>query len=163
MNNGMRIVLIVMSVFLLAGAVLTGYMLLNLDSRDIINVDIGRTGASAVDFSALQMKPGDSKEYVLSIGSELPGDCTMTIDFAETDDGKLKDFVYVVVEANGEVLCDKLLRDLFEAEEPIEFECKIKKYERYDVKVKYYMPLEVDNSAKNTHSDFMIKITVSNE
>lgn len=159
----MRIVLIIMSVFLLAGAVLTGYMLLNLDSRDIINVDIGRTGASAVDFSALQMKPGDSKEYVLSIGSELPGDCVMTIDFTETDDGKLKDFVYVVVEANGKVLCDKLLRDLFEAEEPIELDCKINKYERFDVKVKYYMPIEVDNSAKNTHSDFMIKITVSNE
>lgn len=163
MNGAARVVLIVMSVFLLAGAVLTGYMLLNLDSRDIINVDIGRTGASAVDFDALQINPGESKEYILSIGSELPGDCVMTIDFTETDDGKLKDYVFVVVEANGKVLCDTLLRNLFESEEPLQLDCKMTKTDRFDVKVKYYMPIEVDNSAKNTHSDFMIKITVSNE
>ena len=100
---------------------------------------------------------------MLSIGSELPGECKMTIDFMETKEGILKDYVYVVVEANGEVLCDCLLADAFEREEPLELDCIMSKTKKFDVKVKYYMPIDVDNSAENADSDFIIKITVSNE
>lgn len=157
------IVLIVMSVFILAGIALTGYMLLNLDSRDIINVEIGESGETAIDFSELTLNPGDSKEFTLSVGSELPGDCTMTIEFFENGDGVLKDYVYVVLEANGEELCDCSLTELFNREEPIELPCVMSKTEKFDVKVKYYMPLEVDNAAENADCDFVINLTVSNE
>ena len=164
-GNAIRIVLIVVSAFLLVGAALTGYMLLNLDDRDIINVKIGESGQTSVDFTNLEIVPGETVEYTLSIASELPGDCIMTVEFIENQMqiGDLKNYVYVTVVADGKEVCKTLLKDLFESEEPVSFPCIISKKDKYDVTVKYYMPLDTGDEAQNTDSDFVIKLTVSNE
>ena len=164
-NGAIRIVLIVTSAFLLIGAALTGYMLLEHEDREIIDVKIGESGKTAVDFSNLVIVPGDDLEYTLAIKSELPGDCIMTFEFIENQMqvGELKNYVYVILEVDGEEICNALLSDLFEREEPLSVPCIIKKKEAFNVTLKYHMPLEVGDEAQNTDSDFKLKLTVSNE
>lgn len=162
-NVVMRVVLIVACVILAMGAVLTGYMLMNLDSRDIIDVELDEHGSATVEFTSEGMKPGDTQEYVMAISSELPGDCILTLDFEETQDGVLKDHLYVTVEVKGEVVCNRLLADLLDNDEVLSVPCKISKTEDLEIKVKYSLPLETGNEAKNASVDYLLHITLSNE
>ena len=164
MRNGvMRVVLVVVSLVILIGTGVTGYMLLNLDKREIIEVNIGEDGSESVEFSSINIKPGDTDEYVLALTSQLPGDCILTLDFDEIEEGKLKQYIDVKIEFEGETLYEGKLEDLFEEETVLTKGCRIKKRTQYELKVTYSMPLEVGNEAKRTVADFLLNITLSNE
>ena len=162
-NTAIRVVLIVACVMLIAGSVLTGYMLLNLDSRNIIDVELDHEGNAFVEFSTVTISPGESKEYTMEVSSSLPGDCIVTLDFSEIGDGDLKNYMYAVVEVEGVVICDNLLADIIDSEEPLSTPCRVSKKENFEVKVKYYIPLDVGNEAKNAFADYLLHLTVSNE
>ena len=162
-NNLMRVVLVAISLVIFTGSILTGYMLLNLNKREIIEVNIGEDGSETVAFSSVNIKPGDSDAYVLALTSQLPGDCVLTMDFEEVDKGKLKKYLDVKIEFEGETLYEGSLEDLLEDENAITTRCQIKKRHKYEIKVTYSMPLEVGNDAKGAISDFLLNITLSNE
>lgn len=162
-NNLMRVVLVAISLVIFTGSILTGYMLLNLDKREIIEVNIGEDGSETVEFSSVNIKPGDSDEYVLALTSQLPGDCVLTLDFEEIEKGKLKQYLDVKIEMEGETLYEGSLEDLFEEENVLTKRCQIKKRKKYEIKVTYSMPLEVGNEAKRATADFLLNITLSNE
>ena len=162
-NVVMRVVLIVACIMLVVGAAVTGYMLLNLDSRDIIDVELDEHGSAVLELSSEGIKPGDTVEYVMAIDSELPGTCILTLDFEEIEKGALKDYLYVTVEVEGETLCEVLLSELLESDEPLSTPCKVSKKEDLEIKVKYSLPLETGNEAKNASVDYLLHITLSNE
>lgn len=162
-NVTMRIVLCVACVLLIAGTAVTGYMLLNLDSRDIIDVELNEQGSATVEFTSDGIKPGDTLEYVLAVDSELPGTCVLTLDFEEIKKGTLKDHLYVTVEVEGEVLCETLLSELLVSDEPLSTTVKVSKREAFEIKVRYALPLETGNEAKNASVDYLLNITLSNE
>lgn len=162
-NVAMRIVLKVACVLLIVGAVLTGYMLLNLDSRNIIDVELDEYGSAILDFSSEGIKPGDTIEYVMAVESDLPGTCMLTLDFEETERGILKNYLYIKVTVEGEVIADCLLADLVDGEEPLSVPCKVRKTDDLEIKVEYFLPLETGNEVKNASVNYLLHITLSNE
>ena len=64
--------------------------------------------------------------------------------------------------ANGEVISDELLADAFEKEKivlPVDFD----EGENTELKIVYYLPLDVGNEAKNAEAVFELLLTASNE
>ena len=162
-NVAMRIVLCVACVLLIAGTAVTGYMLVNLDSRDIIDVELDEYGSATLDFSSDGIKPGDTVEYAMAINSDLPGDCILTLDFEELNEGALKDHLYVKVEVEGEVVANCLLAELIDGEGAINVPCKVKKHKDLEIRLEYSLPLETGNEVKNASVDYLLHITLSNE
>ena len=79
----------------------------------------------------------------------------------ETEEGTLKHYARVKILANDEVLHDELLATAFENDNiviPIDF----RKDKNTELKIVYYLPLEVGNEAKNTEAVFELQLTASN-
>ena len=164
MRNGvMRAMLIAISVVILSGSILMIYMMFSLDKRDIVEVHIGESGSEAVEFSSINIKPGDSDECVMAVSSDLSGNCNLTLDFEETKEGNLKHCLNVSVEVDGDVIYEGTLEELLKKDTKLTRQCEVKKRDSLGIKVKYNMPIEVGNEAKTTTADFLLRITLSNE
>lgn len=145
------------------GIALIIWMLLNPILRNnVIRVDVEDNGEKIVAFERLNIIPGDVEEYTIKLKSEVS--CTYEINFGfqELENKGLKDHVYIKIQMDDEVLCDKLLKDVFE-DEAITFECTMKRKKRYDIKVTYYMLETVGNEAKNMESTFNLVISATNK
>ena len=85
------------------------------------------------------------------------------LDFVDTDEEKtLKKYARVKIVADGEVISDELLADAFEKEKivlPVDFDDK----KNTELKIVYYLPLDVGNEAKNAEAVFELLLTASNE
>ena len=118
-----------------------------------------------VEFSGLGLIPGDQTQFTLNLKGHRDVECDVSLAFSNNDEAlTLKDFVYVKVSLGDEVLCDKLLADLFEEEE-IKLKQKFKEGEKYQILITYYMPVSVGDEAQNAEAcfDLVIKITNSEE
>lgn len=130
--------------------------------NNVIRVDVEDNGEKIVSFEKLNIIPGDIEEYTIKLKSEVSCNYQIVFDFQELEDKGLKEYVYIKIQMGDEVLCDKLLKDVFE-DEAITFECAMKKRKRYDIKVTYYMLETVGNEAKNTESTFNLVISATNK
>ena len=64
--------------------------------------------------------------------------------------------------ANGNVVCDELLADAIEDDNivfPVDFEAN----DKNEIKIVYYLPLDVGNEAKKAEAQFELILTASNE
>ena len=154
--------MIAVCVLILTGSCIMGYFVMNPDrGSDTIEVDLGKGGN--VDFEDLAMLPGESTEYKIKLKGEIEAECNVTLEFKEKgDNNTLKDFVYVRVEYEGKVLCDKLLADVLDGKR-IKFVGDFRDGRRDNIKITYYMPIEVENEAENAEANFSVHISVVNE
>ena len=86
----------------------------------------------------------------------------LSLDFIETEEKTLKHFARVQIVANGDVVCDELLATVFEDEDiilPIDFTEDNKSIE---LKIVYYLPIEIGNEAKNAEAVFELLLTANN-
>lgn len=122
-----------------------------------INIEIEDGEESVVEFEKLGLVPGQSVEYNIALSTKDGPTNRIYLNFYETEDSPLKEFVRAKITINDEVLCDELLADLFygyEADYLIDIsksDCKIN--------ITYYMPLEVGNEAENAEAWFNLYIT----
>ncbi len=145
------------------GIALIIWMLLNPILRNnVIRVDVEDNGEKIVKFESLNIVPGSSDEYTIKLQTEVASTYQISLDFIEEEDLGLKEFVYVKIQMGNEVLCDKLLKDVFTGE-PITFECKMELRKKYDLEVTYYMLESVGNEAKNTQTTFDVVIQATNK
>lgn len=145
------------------GIALIIWMLLHPILRNnVIRVDVEENEEKIVKFESLNIVPGSSDEYTIKLQTEVASTYQISLDFIEEEDLGLKEFVYVKIQIGNEILCDKLLKDVFE-EEVISFECKMELRKKYDIEVTYYMLESVGNEAKNTQTTFNIVISATNK
>ena len=154
----MRVGIIVIAVLILCGVILT---LLLMNDRVRGNVfDIGLDGnISPIEFEGLKMVPGDSVEYKLAFKGRDAKEYNVNLNFADVDpDGTLKNFIRVKILSGETELYDELLADAMDGK-TLDLKVNFKKAENTELKLVYYMPLEVGNEAKLATSDFRLNIT----
>lgn len=160
-NKITNITLIVICVTILLGVALTIYFLTA--DKHIIKVSIDPNEAKTIRFEELYLRPGESCEYTLSLSSEYAEKYQLILRFEDQNTKlTLKDYAYVRMEKDGEVLCDTRLSELFE-KQAIELAVDFSDGETHDIKTTFYMPEDVGNEAQNAEADFKLLVTATNE
>ena len=159
----MRIILVAGSVLIIVGVSLMGWMLATEDERGVIEVKLEDGKTESLAFEDLTLVPGEECEYVIQLEKTSASKYELELDFVDTDEDKtLKDYARVKILANGEVVCDELLADAFENEKivlPVDFD----EGKNTELKVVYYLPIDVGNEAKRAEAVFELLLTASNE
>ena len=150
-----RLLLAMLSVFILAGSSLFVYIFTEIDGEEIVEVKISENEPGVVKFEGLGLSPGERCEYSVKLNSSVIDTASVSFDFTEIGDSLMKDYVYVTVEADGEEIYRALLSDCLLGEKII-FDYK-KLTEEF--KIIYSMPESVGNEAQNTEAHFELLIT----
>ena len=162
-SNLMRIILIAGSVLIIVGVSLMGWMLATEDERGVIEVKLEDGKTESLAFEDLTLVPGEECEYTIQLEKTSASQYDLELDFVDTDEEKtLKNYARVKIVANGEVISDELFADAFEKEKivlPVDFD----EGENTELKIVYYLPLDVGNEAKNAEAVFELLLTASNE
>ena len=161
-SSFMRIVLVVGSVLILVGVGLMTWMLVTEDERNNIVVDLFDDDPDSLKFESLSLVPGQECEYNVRLKSEHSKTYDLEFDFVDLGEGTLKNFARVKVIANGNVVCDELLADAME-DDNIVFPVDFKANDKNEIKIVYYLPLDVGNEAKKAEAQFELVLTASNE
>ncbi len=156
--------MLVLSLLIVCCIAFTGYMVANAEhvENDIINVELHDGVTKEVVFKKLNLAPGESCGYTLVLEREEVVAYDVTFAFEESEDLKLKNYVYVKMEANGIVFYDKLLADAFE-EELINLHVDPADTGSGDIKITYYLPKDVGNEAQKAKSTFKLLVTAMSE
>lgn len=156
-----NIALIVMCVIILLGVALTIYCLTA--DKHIIKVSIEPDETKAIRFKELFLYPGESCEYTLSLSSEYAKKYQLALCFEDQNlELTLKNYAYIRMEKDGNVLCDTQLAEIFKRQ-TIELAVDFTDGETNDIKIIYYMPEDVGNEAQNAEADFKLLVTATNE
>ena len=150
-------VLAALSATILAGVGITGYMINTSNSDNVFELSLTANEVTELEFDEVMLVPGDSVEYVVELRSDLSAGYDLLISFYQdaAEDQLLRDFAYLRMEAEGQILCDRLLSDCIR-DEAIPLSCYLEDKKPYDVTLTFYMPEEVGNDAKGTKLDLDI-------
>lgn len=154
---------------MLVGAGLSIYFLLNPGRADnVLDIDLSIGGQYRVEFSELDLIPGESAEYDVNLSSDINVEALVTLEFKRTDESaagvaELAKYSYVRITHENEVLCDSLISEFLDNETRVTFECAIGTDSPCNLKIMYYMPSEVGNEAQNAEASFELLITATNE
>ena len=158
----MRIVMIVGSVLILAGvSIMWGAMVIE-EEQNVIEVELDNEETQSIEFEGLGLIPGGECEYTIKLEDSGSDKYDLTLNFVETEEKTLKNYARAKIIANGEVVCDELLATIFEKEDiilPVDFKENI----NTELRIVYYLPIEVGNEAKNAEATFELLLTASNE
>ena len=158
----MRIILIAGSALILAGVALMGWMMKTEEERSVIRVALEEGDERTVSFEHLGLVPGEKCEYVIELEQKEAEEFILTMDFdEETNGGALKRFAHARILYDGEVVRDELLATLLEENTEIPITFGEEKW--VELKIVYYLPLEVGNEAKNAEARFELLLKASNE
>ena len=158
----MRIILVAGSALIIVGVSLMGWMLETEDERGVIEVKLEDGKTESLVFKNLTLVPGDECEYIIQLEKTSASKYDLELDFVETEEKTLKNYAYVKIIANGEVICDELLATVFENDNivlPVNFD----EGKNTELKIVYYLPIEVGNEAKKAEAVFELLLTASNE
>ena len=156
-----RSVMVILSAMLLIGVGMTGWMLGTRDDREAVRIDLDGQ-IDPIGFENLCLIPGESCSYTFRMKGDVAKEYDVHLRFEETEEKTLKNFAYVRIETNGQVLCDELMATAFEGE-GIELHVDLSQVKQQDLIITYYMPLEVGNEAQNAEAIFDLLITATNE
>lgn len=153
--------LIVLSVLILLGVGSTGY-LFSMD-KSVITVSVKPNETQTICFEELCLRPGESCEYTVLIGSESAEACQLTLCFTDQAPAlTLKDHAYIRVERGDDVLCDARLSEIF-AQETITVPVDFSNGAKNAFKITYYMPESVGNDAQNAEARFQLLVTAESD
>ena len=161
----MRVVTLVASALIIVGVSLMTWMLVTEEKRNNIEVSLADGKTETIEFEDLSLVPGEECEYDIKLKGDNAKQYDLSLDFVDTDETQtktLKEFVRVKIFAGGELVCDELLAKVFEGEDivlPVDF----KEGNNTELKIVYYLPLEVGNEAKRAEAVFELRLSASNE
>ena len=162
-NKIMRVLLVIASLLVLIGILMTAWIYIRKKDKDVIKVQLSDGEAEVINFDALTLLPGNSCEYTIKLKNDGFPKYNVSLDFVDVDEAKtLKNYAHVKIIANGAVVCDELLATVFENDN-IVLPVDEKKGINTELKIVYYLPLEVGNEAKNAEAVFEVLLTASNE
>ncbi|MBR2474418.1 MAG: hypothetical protein IKB51_05255 [Clostridia bacterium] len=157
-----RAFLIVGSVLIIVAASLMCWILATEDERSVIKVKPEEGKPESLTFENLTLVPGEECEYIILLEKVSVSKYDLKFDFIETEKKALSNYARVKIIANGVVISDELLADAFVNEKivlPVDFD----EGKNTELKVVYYLPLDVGNEAKNAEAVFKLLLTASNE
>ena len=161
----LQIVLAISSVIVIVGVVLMGVVMGSEDDRNVIKVVLDEIeGETNVNFEYLTLVPGESCEYTLSFDAEEANEYDVTLEYYEKEVDKghvLKDYARVRIESGEEILCDELLAAVFDGM-TFRFPVNVEAKQNTQIRMVYYLPIDVGNEAQDAEAFFGLKITATN-
>ena len=162
-NRFNQIVLASTSLLIIFAVILLWINLASTDDFDVTDTVVVEDGETKIlKFENLSLIPGEQCEYAISLKGDHPKAYDVTFDFEELFDLSLKNFAYVKILADGELLLDELLADAFK-NDSIKLHVDFEQEDDVDLLITYYLPVEVGNEAKNAEAVFDLRISASNE
>ena len=162
-NRFNQIVLASTSLLIIFAVVLLWINLASTDDIDVTDTVVVEDGETKIlKFENLSLVPGEQCEYTVFLEGDNPKAYDVTLDFEELFDLSLKNFAYVRILADGKLLLDELLADAFK-NDSIKLHVDFGQDEDVELKITYYLPIEVGNEAKNAEAIFDLRISASNE
>lgn len=159
----MRVLSIVLSVFVLGGAALWTYLTVTEEERSAIEVHLEEGKTETVSFENLCLIPGERCEYELALDGGRAKQYKVAFDFVEIKEGTLKNYACARIESKTGVLYDGLLAPLLEENGTLKVSVDFEEEVNTDLKIIYYLPIEVGNEAQNAEALFELHLTASNK
>lgn len=158
----MQILLIMGSVLVIIGVNLVGWVTSTRDERNVIDVQLAEGETEKIEFENLGLIPGEECEYVLSLKKGEKNSYDLNLKFTELEEKTLKQFARVKIIFKDEILHDELLADVFEGDD-IVVHVDFEKEKKTELKIVYYLPIDVGNEAKNAEAIFELLLTSKNK
>ena len=161
-SKWMRVLLIAGSALIIVGVALMWWFYATEGDRNVIKVELQQGQTQTVEFEHLGLIPGEKCEYTVKLKKASSDKYDLSLDFVEIEEKTLKNFVRVKILVGEETVCDELLATVFENEDivlPVDFNAN----RNTELKIVYYLPIDVGNEAKNAEAIFELLLTASNE
>ena len=150
--------------FILLAAIAVSLYVLIAYAKEVFpeNITVHSEGVteSILPVRDLRLNPSESKSYSVNLVCEASGLYLVTLDFIETLDGGMKDFVNVTVLSDGTEVYSGALGKLISGEINAQFEAELSADDPVVITVLYQMPRGIGNEAQGTYSDFDVKLSV---
>ena len=150
------------SLLIIVGVSLIGWINSTSADKNEIKVEIEEGHTESVEFKDFELVPGASCEYTVKFNGERARQYDVTLDFVEKEDKTLKKFAYVKIISGDEIIYDRLLADAFE-DDVLEISVDFDNNENTELKIVYYLPIEVGNEAKNAEAVFELQFVTKSE
>ena len=150
------------SILIIVGVVLLSTIRDPSNANGVIGVDVEDGKTQSIEFQGFELIPGSSSEYDIQFNGDRSSQFDVKLTFEEKEDKALKNFAYIKIISGDEVLYDKLLAEAFEDDSiviPVDFEKKA----NTQLKIVYYLPIEVGNEAKNAGAKFDLLFTAQSK
>jgi hypothetical protein len=159
-----NVALTALCVLILLGLGLSAYFVASSDRNDVVCVELGEGEKEVIAFDSLSLLPGEEEAYKISLRTSVVGVGTVSLDFAEegSEEGRLKDYLYVRLIVDGETLCDDLLSNVL-SRDAIAVECELSEETPFDFLVVYYLPVETGNEVQGATAAFTLSVWASNK
>lgn len=150
-----RFFLVILSLMILIGVGLVIIMYYFGHEGTLIKLDIQYEEPKRVEFDSFAMVPGGETEYIINPYRYKPGVYDLSFDFIDNDTSTnvFDESVCVRIEFEGKVYCDMPLSELFNSDN-IVLTLDMRETVLKDVKIVYYIPLEVGNEIQGAVADF---------
>lgn len=159
-KKSLSILIVALAVIAALGGMMAIYLNDSKESfADSITVDRDGVTETVVSVQDLSLIPTEKKDYSVNLQSEIEGTFDVVLDYEETRDGGMKEFVVVTIKSGGSVVYEGALVDLF-GDLDVVFQVEIRNGETVDLNFCYEMPYSVGNEAQGTSADFDIHIRI---
>ena len=130
----------------------------NFPDSVVINAD--DRSESVYTVQNLRLTPTQAREYEVNLVCDASGSYNIFLEYEETYDGGMKDFVDVTVTCHDRIIYQGPLSRLLNGDMRVEFEGELKSKDPLVVKIRYEMPKDTGNEAKGTSTDFDVRIII---
>jgi hypothetical protein len=159
-EHWMRIILVIASIMIIVGVGIMAWVWLWSD-RDVIVVKLDGD-PQMVGFERLGLIPGEECEYTIELKSRLAEENVVRLRFVEREKKTLPEYAYIKIMVGDRVICDERMADVFEGED-IQLPVNFSSGEGTELRIVYYLPLDVGNEAKNAEALFDLWLSVDGE
>ena len=156
----MRMVLIVGSALILIGITMVGWMLANKKEPNAIEVQLADGKTQSEKFENLALIPGEACEYTIKLKKSEADQYQLKLNFVETEEKTLKNYARVKILAGDETVYDELMATAFENDGTV-LSVDFAKEKNTELKIVYYLPIDIGNEAKNAEAIFELQLTAS--
>ena len=124
-----------------------------------ITIDAGETTDTVFTVRDLQLSPAEYEEYTVNLVCAASGSYHISLEYTQTRDGGMSDFVNVVVIAKDQVVYRGPMNALLQGE-VVSFDGELQAKDPLPVTIRYEMPYEIGNEAQGTSADFDVRVRI---
>lgn len=130
------------------------------DYRDEATIELNGTTTKTLKVNFAAFKPGEHYEYAVNLKCKAEGDYNVELEFEQTLDGGLKDYLSVEI-ACGDETYRNTLSAMLDGGEKTRFGCSLSAEAVTKILFRFYMPVDVGNEAQGKVADFNVILTAS--
>ena len=129
---------------------------------ETVTVSVDGKVEKTLTIDGLNIYPGEKRECIVFLKSELTGAYNATLNFEEKENKGLKDFIDVEVYLGDQLVYTGNLVELL-SDHTVKFEVALDNELANQLKIVYIMDVSVGDEAQETTVSFYVKLKIGNE